>query len=148
MSSVRTRIEDALMASRYLAQSAPKITQQAEDERRERLAQNFRRIQEDRLNVILLDASDDERSTVNDIVNRNRPNCLGNPDVISATLLLVRTEGVENLREVMQGTTKEEQHLVWEILKDSSPAARLGMDGGRACREALQDVRHKQFMEE
>jgi hypothetical protein len=148
MSSVRERIEAQQLAAKYAVKLAPQITKEAADERRDRLAQNARKINEDRLNVALLDMTDSEREAVFEIMNRERPSCLSSFDVISATLLRVRTEGVDNLREAMQDTTQAEQLATWEILKHATSEDKLGMDGGRACREALAQAREKLFMEE
>jgi len=147
MSSVRARLEQREVERRYAAR-APQIPRAAEDERRTRLAQNARTIQSDQVNLMLLDMTDPEREVVFAIVNRERPGSLGSAPVIEATLLRVRTVGVEALRQEMQDTTREEQSAVWEILKSATAEEKLGMDGGRACRAALQQVRHDQFMRE
>jgi hypothetical protein len=146
--SVRDRIEAQQLAAKYAAQSAPRIAQQEQDEKRERLAQNYRNIVESRLQTLLLDCTDDERSVCNDIINADRPNCLGNYDVVAATLLRVREEGTAALRLVMQNSTRQEQQEVWQILKDTPAREKLGMDQGRKCREVLAQVREKLFMEE
>jgi hypothetical protein len=146
MSTLRERLEAADLQRRYDAQSAPKQT--AQDTRADLLAVNAKKIQQNRVTMTLIDMDDCEREVVFDIINKERPASLGNPDVIEGALLRVRAEGTAALREVMAGTTKHEQSAVWEILKTASAEARLGMDGGRACKDALQQVRHQQFMEE
>jgi 7-keto-8-aminopelargonate synthetase-like enzyme len=126
--------------------SVERTLETLEQERQERLSQNARKIREDAVNTLLLDMTDDEREVVFAIVGRERPDALGSADVISATLLRVRTVGVENLRTVMEGTTRQEQLAVWDILKSASAEERTGMDGGAACREALRQVRSDEYL--
>jgi hypothetical protein len=146
MSSVRTRLENADLAARYAAQQTGPSPEQVEQERRERLAHNARVIRENNINSLLLDMTDDEREVVFIIIGRERPDSLGSADVIQATLERVRAEGIENLRAVMEGTSRDEQRKVWEILKTTSAESRLGMDGGDACREALRQVRIDEYL--
>jgi hypothetical protein len=119
--------------------------QAGERERSERLAQNARKIQEERTLTLLLDMSDDEREVTYELLNRENPASLGSSVVLEATLLRVREDGTANLREVMQGTTRQEQRKVYEVLKTMSAAERLGMDGGDGCREALRRVRSEEY---
>ncbi len=151
--SVRTRREfEAYQAAERAARQpqGPTAAQIAanEDERRERLAQNMRKIREDQVNLLLLDLTEDEREIVFEIVNRDCPQNLGNPTVLEATLLRVRNEGEYNLREVMQDTTPQEKSEVWQILQSATASDRLGLNEARRCREALQQVRHKHFVED
>jgi hypothetical protein len=144
--SLRTRLEQQDLAAKYKAQSAPKIAQQEEDARAERLAQNARKISEDKINVLLLDMSDDEREVVYEIVNRERPDSLGSSVVLEAALLRVRELGTANLRDAMQGSSRAEQRAVFPVLMQAPSAAeRLGLDGGAACREALRKVRSEAY---
>jgi hypothetical protein len=151
--SVRARYERALSNERETRGRKPQgptpaQLAAAEDERRERLLFNAKKIQEDRINLMLLDMTEDERSVVFEIVNRESPQNLGNAVVLEALLLRVRNEGVSNLRDAMTETTREEQSAVWKLLQEGSAASRLGMDGGVGCRTALQIVKHQQFVEE
>ncbi|MGE5052940.1 MAG: hypothetical protein ACM3WP_02155 [Acidobacteriota bacterium] len=146
--SVRDRLERAELDRKYAARVPQKTAEQIEQERRERLAQNARKIRENQLNTMLLDMTDAEREVVFSIIGRERPECLGSAEVVSATLLGVREEGAHNLQEAMHGTTKAEQDAVWEILRNTSVEARLGMDGGAACAEALRRVRSENYLEE
>lgn len=147
MNSVRERIERQQLEEKYrerqrAQQSGPSPEQIEQEQRQERLSQNARIIREDAVNTLLLDMTDTEREAVFEIVGRSRPDSLGSFDVISATLLRVRTVGVENLRKVMEGTTRLEQIEVWDILKNADAISRTGMDDGRACLAALQQVRY------
>jgi hypothetical protein len=146
MGNVRDRWEQTELAEKYAAhqrveQRGPS-PEQIEQERQERLAQNARKIREEAVNTLLLQMSPDESVVVFEIVGRERPDALGSFDVLSATLLRVRTVGVENLRKVMEGTTRLEQVEVFDILKGADAMARTGMDGGEACRAALQQIRY------
>jgi hypothetical protein len=149
--SVRDRIEAAQMAERYAARQG-KLTQeqveeQAEEERRERLAKNAAKIRQDQISNLLIDMSDDERMVVFSTIGKDKPDCLGNSDVIAMEVEKVRVEGRANFHRIMKDTTKAEKEKVWEILATGDAFARTGMDP-EACEKALKQVRHEQFMNE
>lgn len=149
MGSCRERIEAKWLADRYASKLAPQNAASAEAERAERLAQNARTIQETRVNILLLDMTPAEQEAVFSIVGREKPNSLGDPLMIEATLLRIRTEGWANICEALAGTTKREQELTREFLKSASAEERLGMvDGGAKIRACLAQAREKMFMEE
>jgi hypothetical protein len=143
MENVRTRLERQQYETRYTSQ-APKPKPPQDDtndaERADRLARNAQRIREERIGAMLIDMSPDEREVTFAIIGREKPDLLGNADVIAMTLERVRAVGNNTLHEVMRGATPKEKAAVWEILKDATAEGRLGMDQGRACRAALYQV--------
>jgi DNA polymerase III delta prime subunit len=150
MGDVRSRIEAAQMAERYKARE-PQTKQtrdQIEQARAARLAQNAEKIRSEAVTEMLIDMDDAEREVVFTLIGRERPDALGNADVIAMTLERVRVVGTKTLREVLIGTTKAERDEVWNILCEGTAEQKLGMDGAVACREALRQVRHRHFEED
>lgn len=148
--SVRDRIERAEMEAKYAAARGPQgpTPEQVEQERRDRLAANARKIRENQVNAMLLSMSEDERIVVFELINATRPESLSSADVISATLMRVQCEGTENLRSAMQGSTPDQQKRVWNVLKSATPRERLGMDGGNFARETLRRVQDDDYFGE
>lgn len=144
MSSARERLERAEMQRKYDAQAAPRVAQEAIDERAERLAQNARKIRENAVNTLLLGMSEDEQTVVFSTIGRTQPEHLGNPTVVQAMLERVRAEGQNNLSEALEGADDDERRKVWQILQSGTPESRLGVDGGVGVR----DARYKIFNEE
>lgn len=138
--SVRERLEQEEMARRYAARESKPTPEQVEQQRAEKLQQNAEKIRSEQVTRFLLDLSPDEEHVVLAIIGRERPESLGNADVLAMEVERVRAVGTENLRKVMEGTTRKEQAAVWEILKQGDAFARTGMDGGAACRAALRQV--------
>jgi hypothetical protein len=149
--SVRAWIERQQMEKLYQEQErkAQQPAETAEQAARvARLAANAKKIRENQIQNLLLDMSDVERECVFSIVGRDKPECLGSAEVISATLLRVRTEGAENLKVALQDATPEEQEQVGARLRHESAEAQAGMDGGATCREILRQVRSENYLED
>jgi hypothetical protein len=152
---VRARLEARQMAERYQQQAAPRLceqaeqaAEQAEDERRLRLAKNADKIRQDQIANMLLDMTEDERAVVNTILYRDNPENAGNAEVVWATLEQIRTDGMANFHRIMVGATKAEKEKVWEILYATGDArARVGLNP-EACEDALRRVRRENFMNE
>jgi hypothetical protein len=153
MSGIRDRLEreriDALYREQeQKSQATPQqIAEREEAARRERLAANAKKIRESKMATMLIDMNDAERECVFSLVGRTRPDALGSDDVISATLLRVRTEGAENLRVALEDATPEEQRQFGERLQHESAEALCGMDGGARAREILRAVRSENYLE-
>jgi hypothetical protein len=145
--SVRERLEQQQIAARYAARSAPGPSpEQIDSERQARLAQNARKIREDRVNQMLVEMSDDEREVVFDIIGRERPECLGNADVVQTTLQRVRVDGTNTLGAIMRGVDDTDRAAVWGILQQEGNAeSRLGLDNGAGCRAALRRVQDDRY---
>src|SRR5438132_12930232 len=83
---VRSRLEAAEMARRYSARQVKLTTEQAQEqadaERTARLLKNAEKIRQEQISSMLLECSPDEREVVYRRIGRERPDLLGNGDVV------------------------------------------------------------------